>query len=131
MMNRNLPALLLALAIPACTNAQAAVPASGVVAATTAAAATISQSSTPQAPQGVSASGTRWESVGWLYCPKQAAAPSGCLKRIKRDGWRLDEWGEAEPWMQWLARHKGENARFLGMVVVKGDVKLFYGIPAE
>ena len=65
-----------------------------------------------------------------MYCPNRFAEPSGCRETIDR-GWLNSEAGDIEPWIQWMKRHKGENARFMGMTTShEGNVKLFYGVPA-
>lgn len=108
--------------------------AAAVIAATAAtgaaASAASSSNNAQQLPQGISGPPIEWAEVGWLRCPSHYAKPDGCRETIERD-WRPDVPGEVEPWIDWMKRHKGADARFMGMTVVEGDVRLFYGVPAS
>lgn len=127
MIKRAAVILACALAIPA--QAQASTAAIAGAAASTAAMASASSSKQQQMPQGISGAPIEWAEVGWLMCSVRYSAPAGCRKTVERD-WRPDTVGEVGPWIEWMKRHKGPDARFMGMTVVKGDVRLFYGVPA-
>jgi hypothetical protein len=124
-------ACLALIPAPASASAAAAAIAAGAAASAAAGASTSSGSSPEQLPQGVSSTPIEWERVGWLYCPSRFAEPSGCRETIDR-GWRNDEAGDVEPWVEWMKRHQGANARYMGMTKgSRGSVSLFYGVPAE
>lgn len=119
--------------LPVQTNAStaAAAIAAGAAASAAAGASSSSSSSPAQLPQGVSSAPIEWARVGWLLCPSRFAEPSGCRETIDR-GWRNDEAGDIEPWVEWMKRHQGNNARYMGMTKTgHGSVSLFYGVPAE
>ncbi|MCK2185720.1 hypothetical protein [Halomonas getboli] len=110
--------------------AAAAVAAAAATAATAGAASSSNSSRAQQMPQGVAGAPIEWAEVGWLRCPSRYAEPSGCRETVERD-WRPDAPGDVEPWVEWMKRHKGEDARFMGMTIIEHDVRLFYGVPAE
>ncbi|MEC8917797.1 MAG: hypothetical protein VX796_09280 [Pseudomonadota bacterium] len=133
MRKNRLSGLVLAVALaaaPITASASAAIIAA--TSAATMAAMNSSTSSTGPAPmaQGVSAEPIEWASVGWLYCSTRFAEPNGCREKIEHTF--SVEAGEVEPWVEWMKRHKGPRARFMGLTVEpNGTARLFYGVPVE
>lgn len=76
--------------------------------------------------------GGDWESVGWLFCPRRATEPTGCKQQTDDGGWGAPEYNsQPEPWIDWMKRYKGENARLLGLMPAGergAAIKLFYGV---
>ncbi|MEO1872378.1 MAG: hypothetical protein ABGX76_04315 [Cobetia sp.] len=104
-----------------------AAAAGGAASAAAGAAASRNSSSAQQLPQGISGAPIEWDEVGWLTCPRRLTEPQGCGDDTNWKGETLD----VEPWIVWMKRHKGERARFMGMTVIEGGARLFYGVPVE
>lgn len=130
MNHRSIAIALCVALIPGVGMARGAVSVSttaAVVAAMAASSAAAgNQQNSSSQPEPVTSS-RRWSRVGYLICPSGLSKPRGCEIEDK-SGWVSRPTGNIEPWIDWMKRHAGSSAQFMGMVRVQGEVTLYYGI---
>lgn len=122
--------LLAALSAPP-GHARSVAIAASTAAATAAIAATTAMAARPSpgAVQGAVqvTSTVDWAEVGYLVCNSGLSQTRGCAKAM--------QWGKPvniEPWIIWMRRHVGPEARFMGMVRgYGGEVTLYWGKEAN
>lgn len=67
--------------------------------------------------------------VGYLKCPTPHG--QGCKRMIEQE-WGPDRYGDPEPWIEWMHRHAGPDAVFIGLQYIQQQhtdrAVLYYGV---